>query len=174
MAFVVEDGTGIVTANSPASVADADAYHADRNNADWSGTNINKQAALIRGTTFVDGVFGDRFPGNRTYRRSQGLSWPRYPAYDSEGNFISSDVLPKEYVQACFEAAVRELVTPGVLSPDIIAGERLTVETIGPLTFEYALPQGSTDIRTIATLIHEILKPILTDLGSMTRFLARA
>lgn len=174
MAFLVEDGTGLVLANSPAEVADADAYHADRANENWSGADADKQAALVRGTAFVDATFGARFPGRMTYGRNQGLAWPRYPAYDREGVFIPSDELPKEYLAACFEAALRELTTPGVLSPDINASERLTVETIGPLSFEYALPTSGNDMRVVATMIEELLRPILKDGGSMTKFLLRA
>jgi hypothetical protein len=174
MAFLVEDGSGLVLANSPAEVVDADAYHAERANENWSGSDADKQAALIRGTAFVDATFGARFTGRQTYGRNQGLTWPRYPAYDREGAFIQSDELPKEYLNACFEAALRELVTPGVLSPDINSSDRLTVETIGPLSFEYALPTSSDDMRVVATMIEELLRPILRGGGTMTQFLLRA
>ena len=48
MAFVVEDGTGISNSNSYAPVAFADSYFADRNQAEWVGTDEVKKAALIR------------------------------------------------------------------------------------------------------------------------------
>ena len=54
MAFVTEDGTGLAEANSYVSVAEADAYHADRGNAAWIGEDSAKQSALIKATDYLE------------------------------------------------------------------------------------------------------------------------
>ena len=54
MAFTVEDGTGLPTANSMATVAEFDSYHTDRGNADIVALPQNeKEALLIRGADYL-------------------------------------------------------------------------------------------------------------------------
>ncbi|MAR55997.1 MAG: hypothetical protein CMM93_02335 [Rickettsiales bacterium] len=76
MAFVTEDGTGLAEANSYVSVAEADAYHADRGNAAWIGEDSAKQSALIKATDYLEQTYGRRWKGERLYA-DQALEWPR-------------------------------------------------------------------------------------------------
>ncbi len=144
--FVVEDGTGLLTANSYAAVADADAYHTDRGNDAWTaGVTSNKETALVRATMYLDKKYSGRWVGYPALRRLQGLQWPRVGAYiytpvysvaighygtghygPVYGNFgydyLPINQIPKEVIQATCEAALRELVAPGSLMPDVTYG----------------------------------------------------
>lgn len=56
MALIVEDGTGLADAESYLSVADADTYHADRNNEAWQDySTAEKEAALRKATQYITG-----------------------------------------------------------------------------------------------------------------------
>ncbi|MEK7454733.1 MAG: DnaT-like ssDNA-binding protein [Pseudomonadota bacterium] len=58
MSIIVEDGTGIAGSNSYASVAEADAFHALRLNADWAAaTDPQKVSALVRSTDYIRSAY---------------------------------------------------------------------------------------------------------------------
>ncbi len=57
MTFTAHTGVSGADYNSYISVEDADAYHTDRANTDWTGTTATKQAALIRATDYIDTVY---------------------------------------------------------------------------------------------------------------------
>lgn len=143
MAFVVEDGTGKNNANSYASVADADAYFADRAVGAWAGDESVKQAALIKATDYLDARFGARFIGEKA-SAEQALEWPRAGA-----GFLDSEV-PVKLERACFEYAVRALTAE--LAPDLkVDASGLSLfakkKKVGPIETEYAAQQsglGST------------------------------
>jgi hypothetical protein len=172
MTIIVEDGTGLADSETYIGVEEADAYHAARNNFAWDEGDIaDKEAALRRATQYLDGFYKTKWAGYRTNGRAQALDWPRTSAYDHEGNYIASDEVPAELSQACAEAALRELVSPQSLSPDIDTGQRILQETVGPISTRYA-DRGSQ--RTQRTLIDELLSPLLAANGSMTQSLLRA
>ena len=145
MAFKVEDGTGLVDSTSYVSTADTDAYFVDRANATWATlANAAKQAALIKATDYIDGMF--RFIGTK-YTQAQALQWPRSSAYDPDGVIIEG--LPNELKKACYEYALR--ASAAELAPDpeyTDSGSILTMakDQVGPVTEErrYASYQPST------------------------------
>jgi len=172
MTLTVEDGTGYIDSDAYISLEDADTYHSSRGNEAWDeGDEETKETAIRRATTYIDGFYRGKFVGYRVNGRSQGLEWPRNEAYDTEGEWIANDELPVEIIQATAEAALRELATPRSLSPDINTGERITQQTVGPISTTYA---DSGSQRTQRTAIDEILRPLLINGGSMTQFLLRA
>lgn len=117
MALVVEDGGGNSLANAYISVAYADTYHSDRGHTNWTGTNEQKEASIIRATDYLDKRFGRKFRGTRQ-SKSQALEWPRLDALDNDGYLLAGeDEVPRNLQKACAEYALRAL-TLGELSPD--------------------------------------------------------
>jgi hypothetical protein len=118
--FAAEDGTGLTTANSFGTVAEADDYHDGRGNTAWASiaTSALKEDCLVRATDYIEKRFGHKFRG---FRRSgdQALSWPRLDAWDNSG-YAFADV-PTKLKQASFEYALRSAslheLTPDPLSP---------------------------------------------------------
>jgi hypothetical protein len=74
--MIVEDGTVVDNANSYVTVAAANAYHSDRGNAAWTGTDAVKEAALIKATDYIEQKYNQRWIGYLT-EVNQPLSWPR-------------------------------------------------------------------------------------------------
>lgn len=133
MAFVVEDGTGLTTANSYATVAYADDYFATRMSPNWPAppaegddpnTNL-KQACLVSATDFIDFYWRSQFKGIKcTY--AQRLAWPRigatvdegsglnyWPGYGNsavDGFLISNTTLPEMLTMCCAELASRAYI----------------------------------------------------------------
>lgn len=114
MAFTLEDGTGVASANAYVSESYADTYHSDRGHTAWASLSSSaKQTAIIRASEFIDLRFGGRFKGFRLHS-TQGLEWPRYDVYDDDDNLISN--LPSALTKACAEYALRG--SSAILAPD--------------------------------------------------------
>lgn len=89
MALVVEDGTGLSTAESYISTADADTYIAAYKGADatWDGaTTSAKEIAARQATQYIDGYY--KWQGE-VYSAVQELDWPRNYVYEENGIMIS-------------------------------------------------------------------------------------
>ena len=157
------------------SIEGANAYHLARGNTAWlPSPDDGKEAALIRASTWIDGIYGGRFPGTRTNGRDQALAWPRTGAVDREGYELPVDEVPREVEQAAYEAALREFVAPGSLSPDYTPASGVKSETVGPISVTYRDGVTLDGYRPIATAVDDLLFPLL---GSRTQgytFLMRA
>ncbi|WP_434033588.1 DnaT-like ssDNA-binding protein [Cupriavidus sp. a3] len=143
MALVVEDSTGKPDANSYVSVAEADSYHGDRGNANWSAATT-KEAALINATSYVDSLY--RFQGLRA-SDTQALEWPR----------AGVTGIPKRLKDAVCELALRALSGP--LAADV-APEQVIETTVGPITKKYAAAPLNGG-RKRYPLVDGMLRPLL-------------
>ncbi|PVZ19928.1 MULTISPECIES: DnaT-like ssDNA-binding protein [unclassified Pseudomonas] len=161
------------------TAAGADAYHAARGNAAWTGDDSAKQAALLRASDYIDGRYRRRFPtgrweslfpGQKATGRAQVREWPRTGAADYEDNLLPEDLVPLEVEQATYEAALRELVSPGSLSPDFVATTLVKSEKVGPLETTYAVPDagaGEAPTRPVITVIDELIAPVLVSRAAL-------
>jgi len=164
MTLVVEDGSGLTTAESYASVAAADARHSALGNSAWTGTEAVKEAALRRATAFMEQRFRSNWRGTRL-TRAQALSWPRY-AVEVEGWCVASNEVPADVVNACIDLALRALTED--LNPDI---ERAVIrEKVGPLEIEYSAHSPQAKRYSAVT---QALAPYLMGSGA-NRFVVRA
>lgn len=143
MAIVVEDGTGLSTAETFVSVADADAYHLARANSAWALlTTPNKEAALRKAADYMEAVYRERWAGYRV-NTTQALSWPRYevPIKDAASamnygglSYYPYDAVPVIVANACASLALR--ASAADLAPDVT---RVTTrERVGEIEVEYA------------------------------------
>lgn len=175
MTLIVEDGTGLDTAESLVSVAEADAYHIARGNEDWIGGPAG-EAALRRASSYIEGRYGARWKGYRT-NSTQALGWPRSGVYLSEvygpGYYAApayaSNAVPREVKAAVAEAALLELLTPGTLNPVVRNDQRILSETVGPLSTTYAEVSGSVAARPVVTIINDLLAPWLSGTANSAR-----
>lgn len=163
MAFTVEDGNGLPTANAYIDIAFADAYWADRGDTSWAAaTDPVKQVAIIKATDYIDRVFGERFKGSKafvTYPKpdesvDQALEFPRVDQEPWIGttNWSISSVqfpsppekpvqMPKALKQACAEYALRALLNGKLLTDPTVdeSGVQLATKTenVGPIQTTY-------------------------------------
>lgn len=138
MALVVENGTGLSTAESYISVAAADARHTALGNTAWTGADSVKEAALRKATEYMEQAYRTRWTGQRI-ARLQALSWPRYSVV-VDGYSVDSDSVPSVVANACADLALKALAAG--LNADL---ERAVVrKKIGPIETEYdrASPQS--------------------------------
>jgi hypothetical protein len=140
MPLEVEDGTGLEDADAYISLEYADAYHLAQGNAAWAAEDDDavKEAAIRRATVYIDNTYRGDFSGTKLNARSQALEWPRIDATDGNGDDVDDDAVPREVEKATAEAALRELASPGSLSPDVLSGQRILSEQVGSLSVTYS------------------------------------
>ena len=153
---------GDIAANSYASLVQAAAYHTARGNSTWTGTDALKEAALIRATQWLDGRYGPRWPGIRWKLRLQALDWPRVYVQDRDGSLVDGITVPVEVINATCEAALRELVSPGSLSPDVTPGTaKVLTEVKGIKWTPLRASAGVNDMTLTITAVDRALAPLI-------------
>ena len=122
MAIIVEDGTGLPTANSFISLVDANTYHSDRGNTAWaSASEANRNAAIYYATDYINSSFQWR---GSIVEDDQALNLPTEGGYDDQGREIEG--LPAQVPKATAELALVHLT------------EKLNA-TLGPRVVEQAV-----------------------------------
>lgn len=134
MALIVEDGLGIIGAESFASVAQADARLASLGMSMWAAlSEPEKEQALRRAAVHMENVYRPLWKGIRkTFE--QGLSWPRYNV-EVEGFVLVNTYLPLEVIAANIDLALR--AATGDLNPDLGGNYPVKKKVIGPIEKEY-------------------------------------
>jgi hypothetical protein len=131
MALIVENGTGLSTAESYVSVADAGTRHTNLGNTAWTGTDAVKEAALRRATQYMLQTYRGRWHGERI-NGTQALDWPR-SWVTVDGYAVDADIVPTDIANACADLALRALAAD--LAADLTRG--VVREKVGPLETEY-------------------------------------
>lgn len=163
--FIVEDGSGLSTANSFISVADADQYIEDHgNSSDWTGSdNDEKEEALRMASQYIVAVYTGRWLGVIA-NGDQSLPFPRSGMYVG-GHYRASDSVPSEVEDATCEMAVRYRA--------LSTGDSLIEDQEDPgAVKEYQVKVGSVMEKTVwlggksdqksRPIVDGILSPLLT------------
>ncbi len=118
--FVVEDGTGLSTANAYISYADANTYWENYGNpSTWTDEDqATREEAIRIATQYLDAVYKLQWRGTRS-DQDQALDWPRTGGYDPDGYAIDSDAVPTAVEQACCELAHLHITEDDGLIPDL-------------------------------------------------------
>ena len=161
MALIVETGAGLVDSESYASVAEADAYHANRGCTPWFDvskmTTEIKEQCLRRATDYIEQVYGQSFHGYRV-SSTQALAFPRVDV-ELNGYYIASDIIPTILKSATITLAYK--AAQGNLAPDL--GQTVKREKVDVLEVEYM--DGASAVKRLRE-IDNILAPLLNGLPS--------
>lgn len=170
--LIVENGSGIVGADSYVSVEQADTYHRLMGNTGWTQppaptienptpedpNTLSKEVALRRGAVYLDAVYGSRLFGDRK-NAAQGLALPQIGITYWDGRPIDPDTVPIVWQSAATELAL--LVFTGVpLTMTTPAGEKeLIRKKIDSL--EWSWQPGTTNKKASLGWIDAMLTNIL-------------
>lgn len=160
MTLVVEDGTGLSTAEAYISVADASTYHANRGNAAWAAlaSDTVREQALRKAADYMVQVYRSSWGGNRV-NSTQALDWPRANVVMRDGpgivrEYYPSDAVPAAVARACAELALR--ASAATLIPD--EGQAVKRKEVGPVKIEYQdYSRATKTYRAIDNLIEPLL-----------------
>ena len=160
MAFVVEDGSGMSSATSYISVADADSFATEVGLTSWTGTNGAKETALIKAQRFLTQLYRGQWKGERI-ASTQALDWPRNGVYDADGYLLTSTTVPSAVKEAQVELAVRAL-TAGLIS-DVAttdAGIASEASSVGGVSYSVTFT-GSKATQAQYPVVNLLLAPYL-------------
>ena len=145
MAFTLEDGTGLASANALVSVADANAFHADRGNTAWAALATEvKERAIIKATDYLRDEAMWRWRGTRK-TALQRLSWPRTGVTLRGGLAYPSTAVPADVADATAFLALA--VSQGTdLQPVLARGGRITSEKVDVISVSYAADAPAQDV----------------------------
>lgn len=128
--FVVEDGTGLTTANSYVSVVEADDIVAVNIHASpkWVAlTTAEKEKLLAWASRFLDAH--TRWYGTKTVETS-GLRWPRKGVYDRDNILLADNVIPHQLKVATASMAVYLIENDRTVERSQDALTRLQVDVV--------------------------------------------
>jgi hypothetical protein len=124
----------------------------------------SESAAVLRqrGSAYVDGLYGVRFPGTPTGGLAQERAWPREDA-EVYGVTLDDDVIPDRVIQASYAAALYEAENPNALTPTATPGQTVKREKVGPIETEYFQASQNTAVAAtpLLTLVEGLLAPLL-------------
>lgn len=125
-------------------------------------------AALLVASEWGDGKYRASFGGTKVGQRGQIREWPRNGAVDRDYYAIPADSVPLEMINTTYEAALRELITPGSLSVDWTPNKYKRAMVDGAVSVEYANFQTAQDIQTQFIVIDRIIAPILSGIENVS------
>lgn len=105
-----------------------------------------------RGSAYVDGAYGLRFPGAPAGGHAQERAWPRTGAETLYGETIPADAIPSQVVEASYHAALYEAENPGgLLAVTTGAPVKRLREKVGQLETETEYFSGASGAVAAAT-----------------------
>lgn len=136
MALIVEDGTGLVNAESYVSVADYKTYHVNRG-IGVAGSDLDIERRLRLATEYIDLRWGGGVQGLKI-ADTQALVWP--------STWFLLPV-PTQLVNACNEYAFFLIKNKLFIDDDGVSGGAITrlLKKIGPIMTETAFGLGTAN-----------------------------
>ncbi|PBC23479.1 MULTISPECIES: DnaT-like ssDNA-binding protein [unclassified Mesorhizobium] len=117
-----------------------------------------------RGSAYLDGTYGMRFPGQPTGGIAQEREWPRTGA-TAYGATLASDLVPTRVEQASYEAAHIELKKPGSLSISFDPAQRVKRQKVDVIEREFFELGDNGNVwapnAPVSSLIEGLLAPLI-------------
>jgi len=162
MPLIVEDGSGVIGANSLASIAQARDFASLRNVTLPGDAALT--AFLVKGTDYVK-TFS--YLGTKTYAGVSYLPWPR-TGLTIDDEAFDGDAIPPDIVSAVCQLCIEQ--KNGVVLFGTSTGPAIRRDKVGPLETEYAVSNGSGNAaKASMPAVDAYLKPYLAGGGFSLR-----
>lgn len=162
MTIIVEDGTGVVNANSYVTLVEARAYALARD-VKLTDADAVLEVYLTKAMDYLEAQ-RDNFKGMKTVP-TYALQWPRYGVF-IDGTEIASNIVPKELKNAQIQLAMA--VADGVdLMPTASGDAFIISEKVGPIETKYAEGVSTSGV-PIVRAVEAWLAPLLRATGALT------
>jgi hypothetical protein len=144
-------------------------YHSTRGTDTTSYTDATVDAALIVASEFIDGRYGGLFIGLKTGEREQIREWPRTGAYDNYAYLIENNEIPREVENATYEAALKQLSSPGALFVDYQPSEYIEASVDGAVAVKFEKFNSVYDSQTLFAKVDNAIAGVLSPQLNMSR-----
>lgn len=173
--LVLEDGTGLATANSYIDATEADAILCvnPTTHAAWTAlTPGEMDTYLVWASGWLDNYFD--WKGYKSVP-SSGMRWPRCGVYDRDGLIIPEDVLPDQLKQAVAELSVwligNQAAASGGNSNNLPEGiKRVKADVVEVEFFEDASANSQTGSDLLPDHVRFLLRSLGKPIVGRTRF----
>ena len=130
--MIVEDGSGLSTADSYVSLIEADLYMSTFRSCDgWDGTDSDKESMLIIATRAIDLLYGTQY---RSIKKLSGaLLFPRADFYDIHNTLVTQGTIPKNLKDAVCEIALVRYNGGNILPTSTTSNNTSDKIKIGPI-----------------------------------------
>lgn len=117
-----------------------------------------------RGSSYIDGVYGPRFPGYPTGGVEQERAWPRTDV-TLYGTAVATDAIPSRVVTASYWAAYYAATRTGGLGAVFVPGQAVKREKVEGLEVEYFEAADGAGMVGVPIFpeIEGLLGPVLID-----------
>lgn len=153
------------------------AYHTARGRDVSEYDDAKVEAALLVASEWLDATwFPPHWPYYKTGGSSQTRVWPALNVMDRWGYAVASDVVPNRVENATYEAAMRELQSPGALTKDHTPSKYKRVAIAGSVSVDY-FDRDAQAVQTQFPIIGQILDPLMgswSGMSSLSGAVARA
>lgn len=168
MALIVEDGTGVVDANSYVTTAELRAYAALRG-ATLPAADPDLEPLAVRAFDFIE-TYAERFLGTPTYPGKS--SWPRSSTDEDgvvtgvtiNGAVLLTTDIPSQLKKVQSQLAIDLQTNDPLAASD---GRVTTMEKVGSIEVAYAAQPGQRD-QAILPLVDALMRPLLFTRGPLT------
>jgi len=145
------------------NAADFETYWEERGMELPAADAADIESALLVASEWIDGTFGALFIGYKTGGYLQEREWPRYGAFTNTipSYVFANNEIPGEMDKATYEAAYRQLVSPGSLLVDYTPGKYKRVSIDGAVSVDYAQFSSSAEIQKTFPAIERLLAVLL-------------
>lgn len=158
--LVIEDGTGVIGANTFVSAADATQYASDRGLTLPADPNALAEL-LIQATDFLL-TYENRMSGERLFPLTQELCYPR-TCVELYGQPLLDGTIPPHLKSAQIQIAVA--ANSGIVLFPTQSDANIVRETIGPLTTEYDATTWSPGDLPLISAAESLLQPLFANGG---------
>jgi hypothetical protein len=116
----------------------------------------------LRGSEYIDGAYGDRFPGHRAGGYAQARAWPRSNAVLASGETVSDSVVPVAVINASYVAALADATAPGSLSAVYTPGASKVLTEVKGIKWQVIGDAGKDGAMVpVLTAVEGLLRPLL-------------
>jgi len=138
--------TTLTTSNSYVTIAEINTFCSDRGLTAWASASVtDKAAAGIRGMAYVESKM---YKGQKT-AKTQTRKWPRTNATDEDNVDISTSTIPTAVKNAQSRAAYEELISAGVLQPNLTRDSFTSREKVDVIDISYEQGRNATVFQAI-------------------------
>ncbi|MFH1321016.1 MAG: DnaT-like ssDNA-binding protein [Bacteroidota bacterium] len=152
--LVVEDGSGVVGANTYISEVDCDTYCEDRGLTAWASlTSDQKVAAIFRAMEYIESL---QYKGQKS-DTDHSLKWPRVYVFTEDSYLLDSDEIPEDLRKAVARGAYEESQSAGCLASTLARSSFTKREKVGQIEVEYDSFNYESVFRNIENLLKDLI-----------------
>ena len=136
----------VSTSNSYVTISEITTFCSELGLTAWASASTDSQeTAALRGMAYVESKM---YKGQK-YAKLQTRKWPRENATDEDNVEISSSTIPTAVKDAQCRASYEEVVSSGILQPNLTRDSFTTKEKVDVIEIDYEQGNNSTVFQAI-------------------------